>query len=636
MDHLEAQVLRDYPIASRIEWVEADGAGGASASSVTGANTRKQHAVLSVALDSGERMVMVANLQETLFHEGRAFDVSTNAYSGALHPLGYRALEHFTNQPWPTWRYRFDIGVLEKELFAVHGEHTVVVTYTLREVDHPVMLVVRPMLAFRDHNALRSEKGCLPGNWQVTTEFVECQAFENGPTLYIAHPNARVDTMGMWYRSFLYERDKESHLDCIEDLYHPGALEMALSPGVPVSLVFSSPSPRSVEQAASYASAERKRRRAVREVGRVPTDPFFERLLQSAEAFVYDRLDGAPGISPGLPWGECETYRGLLAFTGLMLVPRRYDVARAYLDSVGKRWSQSPSITRLAFECDTGQMHRADVPLWLVVACWRYWRVTRDADFPGDRLVSLVRSVVNAYRSGGDVRCTEHNLIEVGHEEGAQYEPLLPLGTNVLWYNAQNMLADLLKATGDETASRERDYAQRTLNALSGLFSCETRPGLADSVMLKPLRRSEALRISQVLAAGLPYCAVENLSLVSGMLKRELGTPFGPRTVSPGDATYVGNGTDVNVLPKVWSGSVDTAWFGYYCDAMKRVGEFTVTRDLFAPFVKELDRRGLDHISGAFAGDAPHEPCDYVASSSALGEILRIYGREIVGFSSAL
>jgi glycogen debranching enzyme len=96
------------------------------------------------------------------------------------------------------------------------------------------------------------------------------------------------------------------------------------------------------------------------------------------------------------------------------------------------------------------------------------------------------------------------------------------------------------------------------------------------------------------------------------------------------DSRYVGNGEDVRLLPKHWSGSVDATWFGCYCDALQRCGVPVSDRSLFVPFEGELHRRGYGHISGAFTGDAPHEPCDYVASASAVGEVMRIYAREIL------
>ena len=190
MESLRPPQLHHYPSASTIEWVEADGVGGIASSSVIGVNTRKQHGLLSVRHDDG-RMVLVANLQEALVWEDRTLDLSTNAYFGTIHPRGYLSLESFTNEPWPTWRFVHDDVILEKQVLTVHGEDSVVVSYTLLDGREGATLSVRPLLAFRDHNALRREHEVFPNSWQATTEFVECRPFDTGPTALHRPPERR-------------------------------------------------------------------------------------------------------------------------------------------------------------------------------------------------------------------------------------------------------------------------------------------------------------------------------------------------------------------------------------------------------------------------------------------------------------
>jgi predicted glycogen debranching enzyme len=556
--------------------------------------------------------------------------LATNAYFGAIHPAGYRALDSFTSDPWPTWVYRFETCALQKEIVPVHGEHTLVVVYTLTYGEHALSLILRPLLAFREQNAVRLERGAFPNPWQISREFIECRPFDEGPACYIAHPDAKIETVGLWYRGFLYERDRESHLECVEDLLHPGHIEVLLEPGTPCSLIFSSPSPRPRELAAAYIESERQRRAALVQVPGIPDDPFFATLLRAADAFIYERLDGGPDIFPGLPWGECGMFRGLLAFAGLLLVPKRFDTARRFLERVARLWHTARGPFRLSPEIDSGQMHPADVPLWFFIAVWRYWRATNDTMFVDDVLVPVLEEIVEHYRGAGEVRCTEEGLLEIGHEPGASYVPVVPLGTNAVWYNAQLMLADLVAARDADRAERLRADAIQTRESVLSVLVCDRRAGLADSARLTPFGRDESLRASQVLAVGLPYCLVDDPLPVVELIRERLATPFGLRTLAPDDPRYAGDGTDVRLLPKQWSGSVDPTWFGCYCEALGRAGIAAGVPGLFAPFETELHQRGYGHISGAFAGDPPHDPCDYVGSASALAEVMRSYAREIL------
>lgn len=635
MTYVRPPQLHDYAAASALEWIQSDGVGGISASSILGANTRKHHAVISADSGDGNRTVLVASLQEALLEGSRVHDLSTNAYFGAIHPQGYAALESFTDEPWPTWRYRFGGIALEKQLVLVNGEHTVVVSYTVTEAPGPVTLVVRPLLAFRDHNALRMERDGTPDNWCVTDEFVECTPFNGGQPLFIAHPNAKVETCVLWYRGFVYERDRESHLDCIEDLFHPGYLELTLPPGERRSLILSTPSPRSVTMADEYIERERERRQG-RERRAMPASPaqagrdvLFESFVSAAAAFVFERRDGGIAIAPGLPWGEAPIYHGLIAMPGLLLATGRYEAARGYLGCVANAWWGAQSPFLFEDEAVVGQMHPADVPLWLFVAAWRYWKAAGDDEFLAQTLLPVLEDIALYYLNGREVRYA-HGCIEVGRDGGAGSPPIAPLGTNALWYNAQMTLAQLFEAVDKRGADDWRGKAAKTFETLNSAFACETRPGFADAVQQSPSWRDEAVHSSQILAIGLPYPAAEDPKPIAELVAENLATPFGLRTLSNLDSRYVGDGFDVKVLPKHWSGSIDPAWFGCYWDARKHAGGAPPSKDLFAVFEEELGRRGCGHISGAFAGDAPHEPCDYAASAAGLGEVMRIYAREIL------
>ena len=620
--------LRDYARASTVEWIQTDGMGGVSSSTVLNANTRKQHALISMLAEDGSRMVLVANLQDSLIDDGRTLDLATNMYVGALHPTGHQAMESFFVDPWPTWRYQFEDCALQKEVLTIHGEHTVIVSYTL-EASHPMTLVVRPLLAFRGSNAIRRERQSQPENWHASHEFVECHPFESSPTLFIAHPNAKVHTANLWYRQFLYERDRESGVESVEDLFHPGFLEMTLKPGERVDLVFSSPSPRTVDTAQEYRETERSRREALLPPKDFKRDVFFDAMALTADKFVYERFDGVVDILAGLPWHECNRYRGLIAMPGLLLTTRRFALAREYLNGMIRDWRRSPSPVTFAPETDAGQMHPADTPLWGFVAVWRYWRATKDMAFVADSLLPVLSEIASVYRESTEIHCLEDALIEIGHEPDANYEPMLPLGTNALWYNALRILATLQKEAGIPQAEAWMALADKAKEAFLNRFPCIRREGFADGVWPNSGRRDETLRASQVLAVGLPFSLAPEPGAIVKMLMAELATPVGLRTLSVRDSRYVGNGADLRVLPKHWSGSVDPTWLGCYCDALKRAH---IPLDLLkSPLFQMIaQQRGLGCISGAYSGSSPFEACDYVASASAHGEIMRVYAREVL------
>src|ERR1700694_3040035 len=120
----------DFARSSHLEWLETNGAGGVAMGTVSGANTRRYHGLLVASLRPPvERFLILAKLDETASIDGAEVALGTNQYPGVLHPTGFRQLVEFRLDPFPIWT--FDVGGarLQKKLFLVHGEHTVVAQY---------------------------------------------------------------------------------------------------------------------------------------------------------------------------------------------------------------------------------------------------------------------------------------------------------------------------------------------------------------------------------------------------------------------------------------------------------------------------------------------------------------------------
>ena len=53
-------------------------------------------------------MLPLSKLEETLVLGDRRIDLSTNEYTGAIHPEGYLLLTNFRLDPFPTWTFDVD------------------------------------------------------------------------------------------------------------------------------------------------------------------------------------------------------------------------------------------------------------------------------------------------------------------------------------------------------------------------------------------------------------------------------------------------------------------------------------------------------------------------------------------------
>src|SRR2546427_5660451 len=159
--------LNDLEACTSREWLETNGLGGFASSSIIGLNTRRYHGLLTAATKPPVgRIVMLSKLEETLVIDGRRYELSANQYPGTIHPQGFQQQTGFRLDPFPVFTYEVDGLRLEKSVFMVQGQNTVVIQYELHSealadgrATASIKLEIRPLIAFRDYHSTTHENG---------------------------------------------------------------------------------------------------------------------------------------------------------------------------------------------------------------------------------------------------------------------------------------------------------------------------------------------------------------------------------------------------------------------------------------------------------------------------------------------
>ena len=91
-------VLQNFKDATQYEWLETNGLGGWSSSSVIGVHTRRYHGLFVAATNPpAERTVMLSKLDETIVTADKRIELGCNLYnSDIISPNGHHCLESFT------------------------------------------------------------------------------------------------------------------------------------------------------------------------------------------------------------------------------------------------------------------------------------------------------------------------------------------------------------------------------------------------------------------------------------------------------------------------------------------------------------------------------------------------------------
>src|SRR5215469_1390734 len=258
-------VCSDLEAALSREWLETNGLGGFACGTVSGANTRRYHGLLTAALNPpGGRMLLLSKLEETFVIGNQRIDLSTNEYGGAIHPEGYLLLSEFRLDPFPTWTFEVEGVRLEKSVFMPQGSNTVQVEYKLLQVPsgtEPV-LEVRPLIAFRDYHSTTHENASLDASIESATNAASVQPYPGLPRLHFAHNAEQLQQQGYWYKNFLYRVERERGLDFEEDMFNPFVLSWQLSKKH-IAIVIASTVQKDVRQAPAARKAELERRQAL-------------------------------------------------------------------------------------------------------------------------------------------------------------------------------------------------------------------------------------------------------------------------------------------------------------------------------------------------------------------------------------
>jgi glycogen debranching enzyme len=207
-----------------------------------------------------------------------------------------------------------------------------------------------------------------------------------------------------------------------------------------------------------------------------------------------------------------------------------------------------------------------------------------------------------------------------------------PVEIQALWYNALRIMQELAEEFGD--LERAREYAlmaSKATQSFNEQFWNEADGCLYDVV--QGSGRDSSIRPNQILAISLPFpiLAHSKARSVLEVVERELLTPVGLRTLSPGDPQYRPT-YEGGPLSRDGSYHQGTVWpwlLGPFISAFLRVnGHRQEARERAAgwlrAFEEHLEDAGLGQVSEIFDAEPPHRPRGCTAQAWSVAELLRV------------
>jgi predicted glycogen debranching enzyme len=646
MISLDKTVCGDLEAALSREWLETNGLGGFSSSTVAGANTRRYHGLLTAALNPpGGRMLLLSKLEETLVLDGRRIDLSTNEYDGAVHPSGFQHLAAFRLDPFPTFTFEVEGVKLEKSLFMLSGSNTLQVEYRLLEspAGSTPQLEVRPLIAFRDYHATTHENPALDRQIQSGNNMVSVQPYGGLPRLYLVHNAEAVAAEGYWYRNFFYRLERDRGLDAKEDLFNPLVLRWTLSKTQP-AVVIASTEAQDIRNAASFRKKELNRRDAI--AAAAPhSDPFVRALAMAADQYLARRGPDWTVIA-GYPWFTDWGRDTMISLPGLTLFTGNAEIARGILRNFARHTDMGMLPNRFVDSGETAEFNTVDATLWFFEAARAYAASTGDYKFLREELYPVLTSIVDFHIRGTryNIKMMENGLLNAG-APGAQLTWMdakigdwvvtprsgQPVEIQALWYNALRIMADLAQRFGDEERrTRYSALASAMVWSFNRAFWNKEKNCLYDVV--SEGAPDPTMRPNQIFAVSLRYCMLsrERARAVVEAVERELLTPVGLRSLAASDPHYRPRyeGGQYGRDSAYHQGTVWPWLLGPFITAYVRVNGGTAAarehaHDLLRGLEAHLSQAGVGQISEIFDADPPHAPRGCYAQAWSVAEVLR-------------
>jgi predicted glycogen debranching enzyme len=646
MINFTKDILQNFEAATSREWLETNGIGGFACSTVIGLNTRRYHALLTAAMrPPAGRVVLLSKLDETAVIDGHRYELSTNQYSGAVHPQGYLNMVEFRLDPYPIFTFAVGGIQIEKLLFMVHGRNTTVIQYCARGLgNHSVQLELRPLVAFRDYHTLTHENGTLDQGVHLHHEkLASVRPYSDHPALYFAHNADKVVSQGYWYKNFEYALESERGLDYIEDLFNPLTLRYDFSGRQTVTLIASTET-QDVASAGTLLQQEADRRSRI--VSSVAAgDDLVRTLTAAADHYIVGRGDQKTVIA-GYPWFTDWGRDTMIALPGLTLVTGREEIARSILSEFASHVDRGMLPNRFPDAGEAPEYNTIDATLWYFEAVRSLLQRTADYSFVSAHLYSVLADIIEWH-----IRGTRFGIKMEADGLIASRDPDVQLTwmdarigdwvvtprngkaveIQALWYNALRTMADIAQKIENPADAQEysalADLAQRSFNEL---FWNEEAACLYDVVLDE--QKDASMRPNQILAVSLTHSMLSEVRAraVVKAVERDLFTPYGLRSLSPANSRYRGHyeGDSFARDSSYHQGPVWAWLLGPFVDAYFKVnGNRKKVQDQVRTwlqvFSSHLTEAGLGHVSEIFDGDSPHRPRGCFAQAWSVAEILR-------------
>lgn len=651
------------------EWVITNGIGGYASQTVLGINTRKYHGLLIAPLvPPARRYVVLSKIDESIQFKDKEEILYSNIGKNYISE-GYKKLEKFEKKYNPVYDYDVNGVKVQKQISMVYGKNIVCIHYKIKNISEDIIMKLAPIMNFRDFHCMNTGH-----NYDVIQRIqknkvrIIVDSNKTTPIYLYSQEGTYIEHHNDIFKNIYYIEEEKRGFYPEEDLFVPGRYEIKIKADEEKEFTIVCGLEDNIEEIDGKAiiKKEEKRLKAivknselVKETDSKAEQEKMEDLVIASDLFVTYRPQFAlHTIIAGYPWFLDWGRDSLIAFEGLLLKTKRYDIAKEILLMMTRDIKYGLVPNGYSGYDSRPLYNSVDSSLLLFEQINKYLEYTEEYKFIEINLYDVLKNIVEMFKKGIDFEGTNIFMDSDGLiSAGTEYTQLTwmdakvsdfavtprngkAVEVNALWYNALKTLENLAKRYKDESTQKEcSELSKKVKTSFNKKFYNEKNKCLYDVLKNDEIRPNQLFALSTthpvlVMSNDKPKQIFETVT-------KELVTKYGLATLSPKDkkyvATYEGDSFRRDMS---YHQGITWPWLaGLYVDAYKNLikneknaeikkklqegfkKQVTAYQKNFASAMKE---GALGSISEIYNSKPPYLPVGTVAQAWSVSEAIKI------------
>lgn len=656
------------------EWIITNGIGGFASSTMIGCNTRKYHGLMIAPLTPpARRFLILSKIDESIEFENQKYNLYTNMTKKYISD-GYQYQQSFEKEYIPVFSYKIGNVTIKKLICMRYMHNTVGILYKVtNHTNEEAKLTLAPIMNYRDFHQMSIDHH-YELKQEVKDRKVKVVIDDNRDTpmyLYASEGNYIEHVDDTFYNMFYLEEEKRGFYP-EENHIVTGRYEITIRPNEEKEISIICSLEENIEQLSVKKIIDEEILRINQllidsnlvdikkeKVDGKKRELIKDYIISSDNFIVFRQSFGLHTLIAGYHWFLDWGRDALISFEGLVLIPRRFQIAKEILLTFTQNIKFGLVPNGYSGFDNRPLYNSVDASLLLFEQIKKYLQYTGDETFIKDKLYPNLVQIIESYQIGIDlddnnIYLDEDGLLASGTDKtqntwmDAKYGDFAvtprngkAVEINSLWYNALKIMEELTKNyKTTKEAKKYKQLAQKCQETFIRKFYNKKRKCLYDVL------GDNKIRPNQLFSLSLSYPVLDPTSQIAEEIMqtvtKKLYNRYGLKTLAKGEDNYI-EIYEGNPFKRDMSYHQGITWpwlLGLYYDAQKNRIQLEkdkikkkelekILQDFIdqttKTFIKSFYQDGMiGSISELYDSKSPFLPKGALAQGWSVAEIFRI------------